>query len=260
VFWPNLLETRECLELSWTAGDAGFFGRMMLARLFPSVKDRFEIRRKVVAALEGRRSSRVSLFAMMRVIRKNQGAKIVPKRLEGPSAKLPPDDLDIEPESWTCDAINASYMERFFQTTARHGIRVVWLIPPVRPDLQELRERNGLDRRYKAFACRFQQRHPHVTVVDGTRSGYAADVFIDGVHLDRDGALALSTELAPILLGAAGESAGGGGWVRLPSTRTRPADVVVEDFGQSVEAVLRIAERRRGDPPGGARSIAPLRR
>ena len=42
--WHELLDTRDSVDLSWTARDATFFTLTTLARIFPSVKARDEIR------------------------------------------------------------------------------------------------------------------------------------------------------------------------------------------------------------------------
>ncbi len=242
-FWPDLLDSRETVELSWTANDPRFFGVMMFSRWFPSVKDRHEVGSKLLGALQGKSTNYVGLLAMIRTMRKNQGAKIVPKSPEGPKAALPPEDIAFVADSWSCHPVNEVYVNRFFELTRSRGIPVVWLMPPVRPDLQRLREKNGLDRDYQAFARRTKDRYPHVTVVDATRSAYPADLFIDGMHLDREGAMALSADLAPILRnGAARLSTGENRWVSLAAFRNQAPTVTIEDFGQSVEAILRLSE------------------
>lgn len=248
-FWPDLLTVRECLDLSWTARDADFFGRVMLAALLPSVKDRFEIRKCVDSALKGEPRSRVALLAMKRTMLLNQGAKIVPKVAGGRHARLPADDLSMAPGTWACEAVSEVYIRRLFEMLGDRGIPVVWLLPPVRHDLQAVRESTGVDRLYKEFARHLQGEYPHVMVVDGTHAAFAPDLFIDAFHLDRDGALALSTELAPILRDALNRPAQARRWVSLPGTRARPAEVAFDDFGQSVRAVKAVA----AGAPGGER-------
>lgn len=238
-YWPDFLNARECLELSWNARDARFFATIMLARLLPSLKDRHEIRKRTIEALQGKKDPHIGLVAMVRTLKMNQGAKIVPKSKEGPAAALPAEDLECVPNSWACDPLNEAYTRAFFELADLRGIQVVWLIPPARSDLQELRERNGLDRDYNAFARRMQSRYPGVTIVDATQSGYPAEMFIDGMHLDRDGALALSLELAEVLSQKHQ-------WVHLPKTRAQPRGLAVEDLGQSVEAILKMSDSGRG--------------
>ncbi len=66
--WPELLTVGDCLDLSRTARDAGFFAEVMLAEALPSYKARSEVRDAIAAALRGRGDS---WFVTVRALRRN---------------------------------------------------------------------------------------------------------------------------------------------------------------------------------------------
>jgi len=237
VYWPEILDLRDSLDLALAARDARLFGAVTLARLLPSVRDRYTLRSAVLGALQGNDpSERVGALAVRRNVRTNLGAKLAPPRPGGATAPLPG-----EADSWACTPLNDRYIRRFLDLTARHGVTVVWLLPPVRPDLQAKREANGVDAAYKAYACGLLARYRHLAVVDATRSGFPADSFIDGQHLDRRGALALSAGLAGVLRDASRGLLSPGLWLPLPAPTgaAAPVAVAVEDMAESNRAVRR---------------------
>jgi hypothetical protein len=232
--WPDLLDARDALDLARSARDAPLFGAVMTARLLPSVKDRHGLRAAVLEALRGeaRIDRPLGVMAMLRNTRTNLGAKVAHRRPGGATSAL-----EAVPDWWICTPLNDHYLRRFLDLARRHGVAVVWVLPPVRPDLQTARTANGVDAKYKAYARSVLAGYPNVTVVDGTGSGFPADVFIDYQHLDREGALRLSAGLCPTLAAAVSGALPRGLWLELPG-RTAPAyAVAVEDMAESSRAV-----------------------
>ncbi len=91
-------------------------------------------------------------------------------------------------------------MRGFLDLAAHHELPVFWLLPPLSPTTQALREQQGHDAFYTRLVRKVQARYPNVTVVDARHSGFPHDVFTDPVHLDRDGAALLTRRLAAVLV------------------------------------------------------------
>ena len=69
-------------------------------------------------------------------------------------------------------------------------------------------------------------------MLDARESGYPASVFVDPIHLDSRGTLALSADVAAVLrddLDRPGEPRPPKRWVRLPDYRERPWPADLED-------------------------------
>ena len=120
---------------------------------------------------------------------------------------------------------------------------VYWLLPPVSPGTQAHWEHSGDESLYLGFIRSIQARYLDLVVIDGRHSGYDRSVFIDSVHLDRNGATGLSVGLANVLTRPGVKA--GTRWVRLPTYLNPPADVPIEDVAQSQIALRADRSRRR---------------
>jgi hypothetical protein len=241
-FWPDLLETRECLELAWKAGDPGYFAAMTCARLVPSVKDRREIRRVIVGAIGGEPSSTLSVEALRRNVATNRGALLVPK-VPGTKVRIPREEAAVRIDSWECSALNARYVHEFMTLAAQHEVAVVWVMTPLHPDLSQLREGNGLQDRYRQFARSIIWAHPNVIVAEAIRSGYTPDLFVDSQHRNRDGAACLSAGVAEAIRGVVEHGVGSNEarWVTVGPPRMPSGELAIEDYGMSVERIQQVA-------------------
>src|SRR5262249_14130683 len=99
--------------------------------------------------------------------------------------------------------------------------------------------------RYDRFVWSMLAQFPNLSVVDARHAGYDLSVFVDPVHLDRDGAAALSEDLASVLQDALGHAEPVPRWIELPAYHERPASVRLEDVDQSRIAVRKNEETRR---------------
>ena len=249
-YWPELLTTRELFELSLVVRDLRVFTRTALAMALPSVKDRHPIRSRVLAALQGQPwpgSGAYPIF--LRNWRLNRGTLVRPrpkspdtsdKSLAGPA----PAPLSAW---WVIDRTATTYVDKFLDLTARRGIPVFWLLPPNSPAYLADCERSGRDARYTAYVRATQARYANVVVIDGRRSGYGRDLFIDATHLNRLGASSFSESVA-LLIGsyrAGPEPPYSGRWVQLPAYQARPEPVPLEDLEQSTTALRNSADRLR---------------
>jgi hypothetical protein len=141
--------------------------------------------------------------------------------------------------TWRCDRVNAVYLKRFLRLAGEIHARVYVLVPPFSPGLLSAEEYSGEEARYIAFIRRIRDQYPQVVVVDGRHSGYKADVFVDGAHLDRDGAAALSAGLGHIMRRTADEEAHASRWIELPSFAPASTQAKLEVLSESM-AIARL--------------------
>jgi hypothetical protein len=236
-YWPDLLKPGEILDLSWTARDPEFFAHAFLAYQLASIKDRFQIRTNVLAALRGKPEALATLtLAYLRNRNRNRGAMIQPPNPGYHGEIAPPYYVHFVPESWSCNSVNARFIQRFLDLAASRGILVYWVLPPYCPELFAERQRRGLDVKFEAFVRHWQSRYPNVVVLDAERSQYGPEAFNDASHLSRPGACALSADIGELARTRTKASAGPL-WVQLPKYRDRPPSVAVEDLAVSANQI-----------------------
>ena len=218
--YSELGTVRDCLDLAWTARDAGFFASSALGKLLPSFRWRFEIRQGVRAALDGRSTStRGALASLSTLWEREAGAQpFQAPRVHHPEEAFLVDG--VSPREWACDPGDRAYLERFLTLAESRGIAVYWLLPPFAPEVHEMRASRGSDAAYAQFVRSIQTRHPATVVLDARRSGYDNSVHLDHLHLDHRGASVLSGDLAAVLA----DRPLGGGWVDLPAFAGRTGD------------------------------------
>jgi hypothetical protein len=214
--YPDLATPGDCLDLARVAGDPDFRNAALLGQLLPSYKCRFEIRESLKAALDGRRASpwpsQAGIWAAWKA---NDGAQPMPNNPNRPPAH-PVLVSDVSPIDWTCDVINATYVDRFLSLAESRKIPIFWLMPPVSPEVQSCRDLRRTDDAYDRFARSTLERHPNVTVLDARHAGYAGSAFIDPIHLNREGATALTSDLADRLINHLDPKGPASRWVALP--------------------------------------------
>ena len=129
---------------------------------------------------------------------------------------------------------------------AEHQITVYWLLPPIHPDVQVRTDATHFDLDYSNFVKATQARFPGTIVVDSRHSGFSPDLFLDGAHVNRRGALKLSAALADVLRQPVVND-GSPHWVSLDLAKARDFDGPIEDVNQSVVAVRAdaLAAKRR---------------
>ncbi|MEO6810450.1 MAG: hypothetical protein ABI353_15150 [Isosphaeraceae bacterium] len=232
--WQELASLRDALDLAWSARSVSLGVKVLLGRVLPSVRSRDEVRAALVAALHGGPPPWASTNrTLLRQWTINRGANLASKNpafLGKVSAEA---HKNLFSDYWKCHKINARYLERFLDLAGSKGVRVYWLLPPISPELQARRDQSGVDARHTEFVRSVCIRHKDVVVIDGRHAGYDHTVFVDPAHLDGDGAVALSLDLADLLA----RLDVGSGWVTLPGFRRRPAGIPLEDVNQSQLAV-----------------------
>ena len=233
--WPELLSTGETFDFALTKRDPDFFASITLARILPSYKERYDIRANLMAALQGLSASRRFEMPMYRRNWKvNDGAQLMG------DSPAPTIDVDHWTNSlyarWVPNAVNVAYLDRFLALAASKQVPVYWLLPPIHPSVQAKTEATGFDAGYSAFVHDVQSRFPSTIVVDARHSDFAPDLFMDGAHMNRRGALKLSAALAEVLRDPV-EAGTTGRWVALDLRRARAVDMPIEDVFDSAYAL-----------------------
>jgi len=241
--WPKLLGTAELADLAWSARDPGLFAGTALPTWLPSLDGREGLRARLVTALGGGSDTRAWANALgLRNWNRNAGAQVAPApadpgafgddRVEAYGGRFLP--------AVACDPVNAAYVGRFLGLARRHGVRVVWVMPPLHPTLRARSERLGVGPAERAFARAWQSRDPGLTVVDARGSAPDAGAFLDPMHLAGPGAYPFSLALAEVLRHGPPPGAPGP-WVDLRAFRPLPPPPSVEDLDAS-----RLALESRG--------------
>ena len=247
--FPELLTLCETLDIAWRSRNSDFPAMILLSRLLPSLKTRFEIRNTVVAAFRGESASkRFEGRLVLRNWEANAGTSVIPRNPEF-EARHRGETVRIAPRARSREGLAAvplcgSYTARFLELAAAHQIRVFYLLPPVPPHTQESWIRTGIDEGKTRHVCELQAAYPDLIVLDARRSGYAVDAFIDDIHLNAHGATALSAEVASIMKQYLAGPTTAHVWVDLPVYRERDADPWLEDIRQSGVALGKRGARR----------------
>jgi hypothetical protein len=228
--WQSTLTFFETLQLAIRSRRPRLGLEIGLGRLFPSLRDRSEVIESLQAALGGLTAPNHSTNRLAeRNWGRNAGAHVNSTRAGFTGEIDEKLHVKLLSDSWRCHSSNRKSIERLMDLAERHRIRVVWLIPPLPRSLQERRERSGTLEAYLDFARSVQARHPSIIVVDGSRSGYADELFADHSHLNGRGSIAMSHDIATILIDPADRS----NWVALPAYSDRPGRYPIEDVDQS---------------------------
>ncbi len=243
--WPEFATGLECLELSWNARDPDFFAAIILGRLLPSVRARHDIRSNILAALNGETASpRSYIPALWRNWRQNQGAQLTPRKPEF-SGEIDPNNEAAFPESWACHFVNQLYLKKIFDLAASNDIKVFWFLPPSIPAIDSRREELGLAAQFDLFVRDWQDQYPNIVVLDGRRSAYEAHVFSDPLHIDRHGAVLLSTDVALILRRHLDSPKMNLTWQPLPPFREQWTEFALEDTMDSLDVVRKNLKARK---------------
>jgi hypothetical protein len=231
-YWPEMLSYRELVELALNAREFQFFVDASLADLLPSHRNRWEIRNKVMDLLDGREDKlRLTNLAVSRNWGLHRGAEFSGDNLAFRGELTEAEHVRHLSNKFWCARINREYLRRFLDLATSRGIEVFWLLPPVSPAVQQRRIERGADKAYTQFVRGIVAKHPSVVVLDARYSGYDHTKFVDAIHLNGKGGVALSSDVADAI------SSRTSAWVTLPPYRDRSPKEPLEDFEQSKLAV-----------------------
>jgi hypothetical protein len=225
-------------EYARAARDASLFGRMALAWLLPSIRGRHEVRANVAAAVDGAEPARnIEWFFYSLNMDANRGA--CHAGAQGYDGSVDPTHSVLFPANWSCSPTSGRYIDAFLDLAASRGIPVFWVLPPMTPGARPHWASSGTRARYRATVRTVAERHPNVTVLDANDARYPVEAFNDPVHLNRDGAVVLTADVAEAMrarLAARGQAIG---WVGLPDYRADPKASRVEDTWDTAARVRR---------------------
>jgi hypothetical protein len=237
--WDSLmLEPGEALDLAWNYRDADFFARLILSRYLPSIRCRSRIRTSILAAFNGQSAPESETIASVRRNwQVNHGAVLMARQpsYQGDVPNHVVGDMFIP--NWKGQPANVRYIDRFLKLAFDARIPVFWILPPNVPKVINGRSEIGLFARYEPLVREALERFTNLTVIDARHSGFAPTVFVDPVHLDRQGAAALTVGLADVLRTALVQRDSTQRWLLLPPFREPTVTEELEDVGQSRSAL-----------------------
>ena len=241
--WRAMAHPRECWDLLLAYRDPDFFARTLLAYASPTFRLRDGLREALAAALRGSppaNAAENAKAARNRVA--NRGGMLLPK-VPGYRGEIPDKVRRVLTDpGWFGRPSHAAYVDRFLGLAASRGIPVAWILPPNVPEVDRERQRLGIAARYDRFLGDFQRRYPGLRVLDARRSGFDLSDFTDAVHLDRDGATALTLAVAEAVrptLDAPTPKRPSLRWVALTPSRDPAPRLALEDLDQSGAKVQR---------------------
>lgn len=249
--WVELLGLRELAELCWTAKDPDLAASLGVRWFLPSSRQRHEIRAHLLARLANKPTDQREVSpALRRNWLANAGGQANPK-VEPFEDVVIPENQPIKPGSWRCDPVNALYLHRFLELAQHHGIQVYWMLTPVTPGTFSHWVHSGDEQLYIDYVRDQQSRFSNLVVLDARKSGYERSVFVDGVHLDRDGAAALSVGVAQALRTSlrggsptGNTKAESNKWVMIPKFANPSPALPIEDVRESRLALKSEADQR----------------
>jgi hypothetical protein len=198
--WIEMLTVRECAEMSWDQRSASYFGSLVLGKILPSYRARYDIRTFCLAAFDGSPLRGPNENGpWLRSFNVNQGATLVPDAFRSPWPAQSYIDQVFWPQHWEIDPVGGRYVRRFLELAASRHIPVFWVMPPIQESLQDGRDKRDLDEAYIECVFKLLKRFPNNVLVDGHHSAFPDSVFWDPSHLNRTGALALSFGIAQVI-------------------------------------------------------------
>jgi hypothetical protein len=196
----GLAGMREAIDLAWNTGDARLFGRMTVAHIFPSVRGRYALRAQIMRlACTPNDPQRARVRDHLALWTAHRGAARMASA-ETSDGHIETDLRDkVYSRRWLVSAVYARYFRRFLDLAAAREIPVFWVLFPIIPEAQALRDRLELEVHHTRNVRTFQERYSNLCVIDARHAQYPHTAFIDSCHLNDVGALRLSTEIAAIV-------------------------------------------------------------
>lgn len=235
--WQEFLNFSETVSLIRSARNTSFAIEVVLGQILPSLRARYEIRETLRAGLQGKPPlSRLQNLVNGENWTINASANLAPRNLAFTGRVTEVEHQRTLSSRFKVHRVNDAAARRIVDLAAANHIRVFLLIPPFAPELHARRQVTGADRLRDAFVQSLQARSPGLTVLDARGSGYPSSVFVDPSHLDAQGAVALSRDVAGVLkhdLNTTAAPADRGRWIALPAFREPAANLALENVGQT---------------------------
>ena len=170
-YLQEVLSIRECAELLTMTRKGPLVLSALVSRALPSLRSRLEVRSNLMAAL---RRQTDPLPEINRVLWRNwtvnAGANVAAAHSSPKAALDPAVGLRLHTGFFHVDPTNETAIERLLELAAQRKIQVFWLLPPLAPDLQALRDKSGAEAGYEHFVRSLQARYPQmIAVLDARR-------------------------------------------------------------------------------------------
>ena len=209
----------QCVDFARTMKSSSFFAQLLTHKYIPSLKERWGIREYVSSALAGKaidkRSTNLSALIRWSADRGADSLPVVPW-IE--SIETTWDEGTYVPDTpLPFDFLNLVYLKRFLELSERNKIPVFWVAPPLHPRIQAKRDARGLDATFTSLLRSSVERFEGLTVIDARRSFYPVRKFVDGAHLDHEGAAIFSDSVAEVMKERLRGPSDRDRWVNLPT-------------------------------------------
>jgi lysophospholipase L1-like esterase len=172
----------------------------LLADLFPSVRARHVVKRRVLNKLTHTKDENTpsrNRFAQQiesRQTQINRGSVLLAPRAAGGRDRANEFGITTEVATRAEPTVDRG-IAAFLDLARQHGIPVFVVVSPRRADaIAHSRKVGALDRQDRMLAACLE-RDPDVTILDARAARYGPEVFNDGTHLNREGAITWSADL-----------------------------------------------------------------
>ncbi len=185
--WQEVVSLRDAVDLLQITRNPPFVASTIVGRLLPSLRARLEIQSTVIAAVHGRfdriRSINPVLWRNWSV---NGGANIASAVPAYGGEVNDEVERQLYPDLFYVDPANAEAIERILKLADERRIPVFWVLFPLSPRLQSLRDSSGAEMLHEQFLRSLVSRYPRtLTILDARRSISPAGAFADATHLER---------------------------------------------------------------------------
>ncbi len=231
--FSQVMSFRELFGVCRAVRFRGAVTELMVNSVLGSYRCRHEIRGAIFAALAGKNSPYLNYNILSeRNFQVNDGVNIATPKPTYNGTVTEPEHAHLISKGFFANRLNVDYTHRLLTLAGEQRTRTYLVLPPFVADLTERRRQTGAELKYEAYVRSLQDRFPRLTVLDARASGYPYSVFIDPIHLDLRGTLALSDDVAQILredLKQVDPMRAPKRWIKLPAYRPRPIPPDLED-------------------------------
>lgn len=207
----ELLTPLEAAELASATHDFSLLNPLLTRRLVPSIRYRLPLRARILAALGGHPPVGDAPSALLRTWTQYRGMEPRASNRQYTGRMEPALERSVYSEPWHVLWVYEQYVRKIAQLAETHKIPIFWLIPPITPEAQSLREKLGLDAHHTKNLRAIQNRSPNLIILDTRQAAYPSSAFFDSCHLNTQGASTLTAAIAAAIAQHSTQQ-----WVSLP--------------------------------------------
>jgi hypothetical protein len=245
-YWPYGLTLFDYADFALRARRPQLVASTLVAELLPSLRSRLQVRSSVMAALQGTTDRLEEINPVLwRNWTVNSGANVAQSTIPF-DGELPSDvEMKLHPTVFFAHPSNEFAIRQILELASDRGVHVYFLLAPLSPALQALRDKSGAESRYEQFIAKFQKRFPEIlTILDARRAGFENRDFIDATHMNERGATALSVSIAAALTPPQNRSKETWIAVSVPRFTAQSLQFDLEDIDQSRDHVKKSIETK----------------